>query len=80
MKQQVINSIKNRYGKWVRYDENGKMYKGWYKVEGEQAKIYPLQEGNKYYYDYQTGLMAKGWQVIDGVSYYFDEKTGVLQE
>ena len=80
MKQQVINSIKNRDGKWVRYDENGKMYKGWYKVEGEQAKIYPLQEGNKYYYDYQTGLMAKGWQVIEGVSYYFDEKTGVLQE
>ena len=78
MKQQVINFIKNRYGKWVRYDANGKMYKGWYTVEGTDAYIYPEQIGNTYYYDYQTGLMAKGWQNIDGKDYYFDEQTGVL--
>ena len=78
MKQQVINFIKNRYGKWVRYDANGKMVKGWYTVEGADAEIYPTQVGNTYYYDYQTGLMAKGWQNIDGKDYYFDEQTGVL--
>ena len=78
MKQQVINFIKNRYGKWVRYDANGKMVKGWYTVEGADAEIYENQVGNTYYYDYQTGLMAKGWQNIDGKDYYFDEQTGVL--
>ena len=78
MKQQVINFIKNRDGKWVRYDADGKMVKGWYTVEGDDEKIYPEQIGNTYYYDYQTGLMAKGWQTIEGQDYYFDETTGVL--
>ena len=79
MKQQVIEYINKGYGKWVRYDADGKMYKGWYTVKEEDEEYYPNQVGNTYYYDFQTGLMAKGWQTIDGVEYYFDETTGVLQ-
>ena len=80
MKQQVIEYINKGYGKWVRYDADGKMIKGWYTVEGDDEDIYPTQKGNTYYYDYQTGLMAKGWHNIDGIDYYFDETTGVLQK
>ena len=36
-------------GKWVRYDENGHMIKGW-----------NVQEGNTYYFDLITGAMLKG--------------------
>ena len=46
MKQQVIDFIKNGYGKWVRYDADGKMVKGWYTVEGADAEIYENQVGN----------------------------------
>ena len=53
-------------GKWVRYDENGHMIKGWSEMNG-----------NTYYFDYQTGAMAKGWVNLDGVDYYFDEATGI---
>ncbi len=66
-------------GKWVRYDENGRMLKGWVTIEGALAEKYPDQVGNTYYYDSRTGLMAKGWITIDGVSYYFDEQSGVRQ-
>ena len=66
-------------GKWVRYDENGKMMKGWVYIEGEALEnLYPTQKGNVYYYDYLTGLMAKGWTTIDGTRYYFDEISGKL--
>ncbi len=78
MIEQVYRDIKARTGKWVRYDENGAMYKGWYTVEGQQATIYPDQAGNTYYYDNKTGLMAKGDTMIDGIWYHFDETTGVL--
>ena len=54
------------------------MIKGWYTVQGADAEIYKNQVGNTYYYDYKTGLMAKGWTIIGGKSYYFDEITGVL--
>ena len=80
MKQQVIDFIKNGSGKWVRYDANGMMVKGWYTVKGADAEIYPDQVGNTYYYDFKTGLMAKGWQTIEGEDYYFDEVTGVLKK
>ncbi|MBP3891847.1 MAG: hypothetical protein J6D29_06720 [Solobacterium sp.] len=80
MGQQIKDAIHNGTGKWVRYDAQGKMIKGWYTVEGADAKLYPTQVGNKYYYDYKTGLMAKGWTIIGGVSYYFDPITGVLQK
>ena len=77
MSEQVKNAILNKEGKWVRYDINGKMVKGWYQVMGRDVDYYANQKGNVYYYDYQTGLMAKGETVIDGRTYYFDEKTGV---
>lgn len=80
MAEQVIREINNRTGKWVRYDANGKMYKGWYTVQGADAKIYPDQVGNTYYYDQMTGLMAKGEVEIGGSVYYFDPITGVLQK
>ena len=65
-------------GKWVRYDENGKMMKGWCEITGTLAELYPDQAGNTYYYDEMTGLMAKGEVTIEGVSYYFDVNTGAL--
>ena len=55
-------------GKWVRYDENGAMVKGWNE-----------QNGNVYYFDLVTGAMAKGEATIDGVTYYFDVNTGIRQ-
>jgi hypothetical protein len=66
-------------GKWVRYDGEGQMIKGWYEVVGEEAKLYPNQEGNKYYYDLQTGEMYHGVHVIDGESYDFNQITGALK-
>ena len=54
-------------GKWVRYDENGAMIKGW-----------NVQNGNTYYFEPITGAMAKGEAEIDGVTYHFDETSGVL--
>ena len=77
---QLVKAINDRTGKWVRYDENGKLMKGWVKIEGDLANIYTDQIGNIYYYDCLTGLMAKGWTTIDGQLYYFDEITGVLQQ
>ncbi len=75
----VMDAILNHTGKWVRYDENGAMLKGWVTIEGELAVLYPEQKGNEYYYDHRTGLMAKGHVTIDGVEHYFDEITGVKQ-
>lgn len=81
MKDFIYDGIIKRTGKWVRYDENGKMIKGWVTIQGELANHYPTQKGNTYYYDTKTGAMAKGWITLsDGVSYHFDEKTGKLLE
>ena len=84
MAEQIFNAIKAHQagvlegsGKWVRYDENGKMLKGWTKITGSLAEIYPSQKNNVYYYDPMTGLMAKGEVTIDGTTYHFDETTGV---
>lgn len=55
-------------GKWVRYDADGRMVKGW-----------NTQDNKKYYFDPTTGAMAKGIVRINGADYYFDENTGVLQ-
>ncbi len=57
----------NGTGKWVRYDENGHMVKGWYE-----------NENGKYYFDYIYGTMAKGTVTIDGKYYTFDAATGIL--
>lgn len=56
-------------GKWVRYDANGRMIKGWSE-----------QNGSRYYFDLVTGAMAKGTTVIDGQTYTFSWATGTLQE
>lgn len=53
-------------GKWVRYDENGHMVKGW-----------QTTDKGTYYFDLITGAMAKGAGDIDGVPCAFDEYTGV---
>ena len=75
----VKAAIENKTGKWVRYDSDGHMIKGWFSVTGNDLEeIYPEQSGNTYYYDVQTGLMAKGWVTIDGKLYHFDEVSGVL--
>ncbi len=76
----VLDAINNKAGKWVRYDNDGKMLKGWVTITGDLATAYPDQKGNVYYYDTRTGLMAKGWVKIDGKDYFFDETTGVLQK
>ena len=56
-------------GKWVRYDENGHMIKG-----------FDVRNGNEvYYFDEQTGAMAKGTVVIKGVEYYFNPVTGICE-
>ncbi len=81
MAAQVERDIKAGTGKWVRYDANGAMFKGWYTVDDTQKQYYPEeQHGKTYYYDPKTGLMAKGDLEIDGKVYHFDEKTGVLAE
>ncbi len=75
----VLKAMLDHSGKWVRYDEKGRMLKGWVTITGTLARIYPDQEGNTYYYDHRTGLMAKGLVEIDGVPHYFDEISGVIQ-
>ena len=76
----VYEAMKNKSGKWVRYDQNGKMFKGWVTIEGELAARYPDQAGNTYYYDTKTGLMAKGVVQIGGQTYVFDGITGALKK
>ena len=53
-------------GKWLRYDAQGHMIKGW-------------SADKRYYFDPIYGTMAKGDAVIDGRTYHFDKNTGVLQ-
>ena len=55
-------------GKWVRYDANGHMVKGW-----------QTTDQGRYYFDPVYGTMAKGTATIDGTTYYFDPNTGILQ-
>lgn len=53
-------------GKWVRYDAQGHMIKGW-------------SADKRYYFDPIYGIMAKGDAVIDGRTYHFDKNTGIRQ-
>ncbi len=62
------NENGEKVGKWVRYDENGHMVKGW-----------QTTEAGTYYFDPVYGTMAKGDAVIDGQSYYFNKDTGILE-
>ncbi len=78
----IYDCMKAGTGKWVRYNENGQMLKGWVTIKegSDLAKVYGDQVGNTYYYDNKTGAMAKGDITIDGVLYHFDEITGVLKK
>lgn len=78
MQEFVYQDMKNGSGKWVRYDGEGRMLKGWVTITGDLAAVYPDQRGNTYYYDEKTGAMAKGNIMINGRTYHFDEVTGVL--
>ena len=55
-------------GKWVHYDENGHMVKGWHE-----------NENGTYFFDDTDGAMAKGDVTIEGTDYYFDPVTGIRQ-
>ena len=55
-------------GKWVRYDANGHMVKGW-----------DTNNDGTYYFDQVYGTMAKGIVTIDGNLYLFNVDTGVMQ-
>lgn len=80
MQELVLQCMREKKGKWVRYDEKGAMLKGWVTIQGTLAEKYPKQVGNTYYYDTQTGLMARGWITIDGTQHFFNEITGVLEQ
>ena len=80
MEEVVYDAMKNKKGKWIRYDKDGKMLKGWVTIEGDLADIYPDQAGNTYYYDSVTGIMAKGVVTLNGVKYSFNEITGALEK
>ena len=56
-------------GKWVRYDEYGRM------IKGEQYD--PVRNG-WYYFDVITGMMCKGWAELNGNDVYYDPVTGKL--
>ena len=53
-------------GKWVRYDANGHMIKGW-----------DTNDDGTYYFDLITGAMAKGDIVVDNLPCSFDTTTGI---
>ena len=65
----TVGADGERYGKWVRYDENGHMVKGW-----------QTTNAGTYYFDLTTGAMAKGITTIDGVPRTFDKEKGTLVE
>jgi len=55
-------------GKWVRYDENGRMVKGW-----------QTTDAGTYYFEEITGSMAKGTVDIGGRTYQFNQVTGICE-
>jgi glucan-binding YG repeat protein len=63
--QESLADDEGNIGKWVRYDADGHMIKGWqYTDEGT------------YYFDLTYGTMAKGTVEIDGKKYTFDSASG----
>lgn len=55
-------------GKWVRYDAEGHMVKGW-----------NTNANGTYYFDRTTGAMQKGNVTIEGKDYCFDTVTGIME-
>lgn len=80
MEELVYDAMKNKKGKWLRYDQNGNVLKGWVTIGGDLAELYPDEVGNTYYYDTVTGLMAKDVVNLNGVKYSFNEITGALEK
>lgn len=64
-----VDNDGKRVGKWVRYNAEGKMIKGWNE-----------NENGKYYFDSIYGTMAKGNVTIDGNEYFFDMNTGICEK
>ncbi len=56
-------------GKWVRYDDQGRMVKGWDNTSR-----------GSYYFDEWSGAMAKGVKETDKGYFYFDQTTGIRVE
>ena len=54
-------------GKWVRYDADGHMIKGW-----------DTQGVDRFCFGPIAGAMANGGVMIDGIRYWFDSRTGAL--
>jgi hypothetical protein len=77
------NGDGSRSGKWVRYDSQGHMIKGWCAGYGESAReIDDPEEANGeavYYFDPIYGTMAKGYCTIDDVEYYFNTEEGYME-
>jgi hypothetical protein len=69
-------------GKWVRYDANGYMIKGW---DERQDKELDKESGkwvtkiNKYYFEPTYGTMVKGYYTIGSIEYYFNTTTGIME-
>ncbi len=69
-------------GKWVRYDENGHMIKGWQTndtgtyyfdiVYGTMAKGHVIIGDNECYFDENTGIGHNGWLNVDGINYWYE--------
>lgn len=69
-------------GNWYLYDINGKVTKGWHKVnnsnwyyfneEGVMQKGWLELDGKTYYLS-NSGIMKKGWVKIDSKWYYFNQ-------
>ena len=76
-----------KVGKWVRYDANGHMVKGWQTTEagtyyfdpvyGTMAKGLVEIEKNIFYFEPTEGKIVKGLTSIDGNIYYFDLESGI---
>jgi hypothetical protein len=68
--QESLADDNGTIGKWVRYDENGKMVKG-------KNVVFSADGYSIYWFDEKYGTMIKGWYVEStGQAWYFDPVTG----
>ena len=86
----IFTGETSKGGKWRYFDEvTGAMAIGWtdhhghryyYNENGEMLYGFQEIDGNKYFFDRITGVMATGSKTIDGTTYYFDETSGVMSK